>query len=400
MGFFGFLSRWMRGQSPALFLSFLAGRRILLVSHELSLTGAPLLLLETGRILLDAGARVALVDLKPQQWPIPDSILAGFEMLGAEESISAATSCDLIIANTAVAKDWIRSVIGQNPRLGARIVWWIHEIHTDIYGDGMECLQRVACALFDSQACLDAWRKTDIALPARARTLHPAVKEDFIIKARQLRRKGASRRSETRARLGVEREDILLSLFATYEPRKGQDGLVEAAGRLLEQNPSLPLKLLLIGFASEEECKWFLSRLTPSQRIAVAAERVLMHEPDLSPYYLASDAYVMNSQTPGEPFGRVTIEAMAFGLPVFGSAAGGTLEIIRDGKTGWLHPAGPEGLEKLAENIRAMMAGNAGRRVARSLGKAGLKRVREHFNEARFARELAAVLRAVAVAPL
>lgn len=45
----------------------------------------------------------------------------------------------------------------------------------------------------------------------------------------------------------------------------------------------------------------------------------------------------MNSQGNGEPFGRVTIEAMAFGLPVLGTDAGGTKEIVLDGKTGLLH---------------------------------------------------------------
>ncbi|MBU6228457.1 MAG: glycosyltransferase [Cyanobacteria bacterium REEB459] len=45
----------------------------------------------------------------------------------------------------------------------------------------------------------------------------------------------------------------------------------------------------------------------------------------------------------GEIFGRVAIEALAFGLPVFGTKTGGTAEIIEDGVTGLLHPVGEAG---------------------------------------------------------
>ena len=38
-----------------------------------------------------------------------------------------------------------------------------------------------------------------------------------------------------------------------------------------------------------------------------------------------------------EPFGRVTVEAMLSGVPVVGSAAGGTLDIIEDGVSGLLY---------------------------------------------------------------
>ena len=40
-----------------------------------------------------------------------------------------------------------------------------------------------------------------------------------------------------------------------------------------------------------------------------------------------------------EPFGRTTVEAMLAGLPVAGCQAGGTAEIIQDGKTGLLYPS-------------------------------------------------------------
>jgi glycosyltransferase involved in cell wall biosynthesis len=37
-----------------------------------------------------------------------------------------------------------------------------------------------------------------------------------------------------------------------------------------------------------------------------------------------------------EPFGRVIVEAMLCGRPVVAAAAGGALELVEQGKTGWL----------------------------------------------------------------
>jgi len=74
-----------------------------------------------------------------------------------------------------------------------------------------------------------------------------------------------------------------------------------------------------------------------------------------------------------EPFGRVTIEAMHAGLPVIGTNAGGTPEIIEDRKTGFLYSAGnaKELAEKLEWLIRhpeeADQMGKAGKERAHSL---------------------------------
>lgn len=251
-------------------------------------------------------------------------------------------------------------------------------------------MERVACVIFDSHACMEAWRASGCRMPGGSGVVHLGVEERLITEAARMIRREKSARESVRRALGVGPDEMLLSLFATYERRKGQDSLVALTGRMLETEPALPLRLLLIGFPLPEARADFLARLTPAQRIAITPERARIREADLAPYYLASDAYVMNSQPPGEPFGRVTIEAMTFGLPVLGSAAGGTLEIIRDGKTGWLHPAGPDGEAQLERNIRTVLAR---RRTARARGRAGQKLVREYFNETRFADNLAAVLR-------
>jgi glycosyltransferase involved in cell wall biosynthesis len=61
----------------------------------------------------------------------------------------------------------------------------------------------------------------------------------------------------------------------------------------------------------------------------------------LPAYYALADVYVMPSTGP-EPFSLTVPEAMGCGLPVVGTAHGGTPEIVEDGITGFLVPPGNE----------------------------------------------------------
>uniref|UniRef100_A0A2P2LUK2 Uncharacterized protein MANES_02G098300 n=1 Tax=Rhizophora mucronata TaxID=61149 RepID=A0A2P2LUK2_RHIMU len=97
-------------------------------------------------------------------------------------------------------------------------------------------------------------------------------------------------------------------------------------------------------------------------------------------------------QARGECFGRITIEAMAFQLPVLGTAAGGTTEIVVNGTTGLLHPVGKEGVTPLARNI-VKLATHVERRL--TTGKRGYERVKEMFLEHHMAHRIAAVLKEV-----
>jgi glycosyltransferase involved in cell wall biosynthesis len=94
--------------------------------------------------------------------------------------------------------------------------------------------------------------------------------------------------------------------------------------------------------------------------------------PDTLSLINASDLFVLPSLA--EPFGLVLLEAMALGIPVIATKAGGPVEIIRDGESGLLVPSSDAGA--LAEAI-GKLAGDSG--TAKRLGRRGLSRFHERF---------------------
>ena len=383
----------------------LTGKRILLVSHLLSQSGAPLLLVETASALAKSGARVALTNLGPKEPVFCIPTVEGLRVIPAGESFTEAYNADLIIANTAATKEWVNDLLTLHPDSGSKLIWWIHEMETEYYGRGMNGLSLAGAVIFDSHASYRLWRQTGLRMPAPARVIHPCVSDDFLRDTDELRRPPAGSppsgqrfgcdpsRETIRKRLQVNSGDFLVSLFGDYCPRKGHDLLVKTVGRMLDANPGLPCKVLLIGFRGGFSRQKFLNSLSEAESLALSKHRVLRVVSDLKPYYLASDAFVMNTQDQGETFGRVTIEAMAFRLPVLGSDCGGTPEIVIDGVTGLLHPSGNYGQPILAGNIRHLVNNPE---QAAALGEAGFQRVLNHFTEARFHKELAETIDTVA----
>jgi len=387
-----------------IYFPHLNGKRILLVSHLLSQSGAPLLLVETAQALAQSGASVTLTNLGYREPIFRMPTILGLRIVPVDQSFIEAADADLIVANTAETSEWVNNLLTLHPGAGSKLIWWIHEMEVEYYSRGMGGLAGAGAAIFDSQASCRLWRRAGLPMPATVRVIHPGLSSDFLREAEQLtshreRSRGPEQEPERlpsretiRERLRVSSGDFLVSLFGTYCPHKGHDLLIKTVGRMLEADPGLGFKVLLIGFRGETERREFLSGLSAAESLALTKHRALRAVSDLRPYYLASDAFVMNTQDEGETFGRVTIEAMAFRLPVLGSNCGGTPEIVIDGVTGLMHPSGQFGQPVLARNIRHLVKN---RMEAGALGEAGFQRVLSHFTEGRFYDELAETIDAV-----
>ncbi|MBD0318981.1 MAG: glycosyltransferase family 4 protein [Gemmatimonadetes bacterium] len=100
---------------------------------------------------------------------------------------------------------------------------------------------------------------------------------------------------------------------------------------------------------------------------------------------------VIDAKGDTEGLGVVLLEAMTYGKPVIASAAGGIVDIVRDGRNGFLVPPGDAGA--LAAAIAACVE-NPGR--ARELGAQGRVDVEEGFSWDVIAERLAALYTSVA----
>lgn len=82
---------------------------------------------------------------------------------------------------------------------------------------------------------------------------------------------------------------------------------------------------------------------------------------DIVPYIDSADFLILPSDKP-EPFGLVLLEAFARGRAVIASEAGGVVDVVTNGKDGWLYPlASAPGLAAVLNSLDRTMAQQMGR---------------------------------------
>ncbi len=119
----------------------------------------------------------------------------------------------------------------------------------------------------------------------------------------------------------------------------------------------------------EDELKKLASALAIAERV-----RFLGFVPDVRRWMQAADGFLLTSRWEGLPMGL--IEAAACGLPAVATDVPGTREVIADGETGLLVPAGSTIL--LSDKMRLMM--QAAHEDRRAMGERARKRVMERFS--------------------
>lgn len=92
-------------------------------------------------------------------------------------------------------------------------------------------------------------------------------------------------------------------------------------------------RLILIGNCDNEYHQSLLE--TAIELGVMEAIDFIPCQSDIKPYFSRATAYIMASEFEG--LGRVTAEAMLFGCPVIAHATGGTLDLVKDGETGYLY---------------------------------------------------------------
>ena len=167
--------------------------------------------------------------------------------------------------------------------------------------------------------------------------------------------------------LGLPHDAVPITYVANIREDKAHLCLVEAARQVCDAYPSV--RFLFVGRKDREaaDVQRRIRELGLSDRVLLTGLR------DDIPAILGASRLVAH---PGEQegFSNAILEAMAAGLPVVASRAGGNPEAVVDGETGLLFPHGDA--DALARAILSLLRDPA---RAGAMGEAGRRRVAEHF---------------------
>ncbi|KAI4329280.1 hypothetical protein L6164_021563 [Bauhinia variegata] len=440
-------------------------RRFILIFHELSMTGAPLTMMELATELLSCGATVSVVVLSKKGGLMPELARRRIKVLEdkADLSFKTAMKADIVIAGSAVCASWIEKYIERFPAGASQVAWWIMENRREYFDRSKAVLNRVKMLVFLSESHSKQWQKwceeesiklrsppalvplsvnDELAfvsgIPSTLNT--PSFSPEKMFEKRQLLR------DSVRKEMGLTDNDMLVMSLSSINPGKGQLLLLESASMAIEHGDSQDdkkikktsyireslshlarrhrirnlLQLLKDGDVALKESSISnksLNRRRKHRKVLPSKQReseqtlkvligsvgsksnkvdyvkgllsFLEQQSNFSKsvlwtpattrvasLYSAADVYVINSQGLGETFGRVTIEAMAFGLPVLGTDAGGTQEIVEHNVTGLVHPVGRPGNHVLAQNLRFLLKNSLARQ---KMGIEGRKKVQRMY---------------------
>jgi glycosyltransferase involved in cell wall biosynthesis len=189
-----------------------------------------------------------------------------------------------------------------------------------------------------------------------------------------------------RRSLGINPDERVVICIGRLSKEKGHADLISATGLLVQMNPTLKFKLLVVGTGPEME---HISRLVTVSRLD---QHVIFvgHKDDVTPFYAIADALALPSHSEGSP--NVLLEAMAAGVPAVATAVGGVPEIAVDNETALLVP--PNSPQNFAATLNRLLIDET---LAQNLAVAARKRVETEFSPQRYAQTLKQVYEQVAI---
>lgn len=180
-----------------------------------------------------------------------------------------------------------------------------------------------------------------------------------------------------RRRLGLRPTDQIVVSVGRLSVEKGHTTLISAYRKLREKSQFHSLRLVVVGDGGE------------AQRLKLAAadlrDQVIFtgHVNDPWPYYCLADIFVLPSYSEGSPL--ALLEAMSAALPIVASDVGGIPEVLSNGESALLVPAGSA--DELAAALERVLDDAE---LASRLGN-GARSVVQQFSPERYTRERTAI---------
>lgn len=174
--------------------------------------------------------------------------------------------------------------------------------------------------------------------------------------------------------------DYVAYLGRIIEP-KGVHLAIDAVKQYNEVHPDSPLKLKLAGkhYAGHKKDAYWTTRIEPEIDAKTVEYVGFVDTPAAKREFLGNAKALLVPSLFAEPFGLVSIEAMACGTPVIGLDSGALPEVIEDGKTGYIVPKTLDPDGRVDDDVTATKLAEA----LASVGKVDRKTCRADY-ESRF----------------
>jgi glycosyltransferase involved in cell wall biosynthesis len=191
-----------------------------------------------------------------------------------------------------------------------------------------------------------------------------------------------------RAAWDVPADARVVGIVGNIRPWKGQETVVKAVIEAARRFPDLVC--------------FFVGATTPADEAYLAGMKALLSAAGLEhrvrftgyqkdvPNFINMMEVLIHASVAPEPFGMVVLEGMAQRKPVIGSRAGGPVEMIVEGETGFTFPPGDAG--ELAARL-ADLLGDPAR--AQRMGAAGYDRLTNEFTMSHYMDNIHETYRAI-----
>lgn len=222
------------------------------------------------------------------------------------------------------------------------------------------CSKFTDAVVFVSEADLAAGRRLRLAKPGKLRLVRNGI-DCAELQTEEFARRAAASRS------ALPPGSPLVGTIARLHRQKGVVYLLRAVAAILDGHPEG--RVIVVGGGELED-----DLLRETRALGLDRRFVLLGERGEAREFLAGlDVFVLPSLWEGLPI--VLIEAAALGKPIVATSVDGTREIIADGETGLLVPAGDP--EALAAAVRRLLDDPA---LAARLGAAARETIPPRFS--------------------
>jgi glycosyltransferase involved in cell wall biosynthesis len=160
----------------------------------------------------------------------------------------------------------------------------------------------------------------------------------------------------------------LIFFAGRLEKEKGVRYIIKAMKYVLKEIPDA--KLVIAGDGPRRGEFEDLAQVIAPENIQFLGR---IHHEEMSEWYGKCNIFVMHSRF--EPFGAVTVEAMASARPVVASRTGGSIDIVKNNETGILVEFGD--VKGIADAIIKILKDE---KLAKSMGEKGRRRIEENYS--------------------